>query len=277
MNVYKLKYCGKRIKSVMANVSVAAICTIFVAGCVPGPSNDRFPNLKADLATLSTVDVVLDVTVLADIKGDAIGIDRENHLTTISEWKAAIQKKFNEIGAGVNFIHAGSGVFHSNDPDTQYFYSENYKSTGEVFRGYELPMPIGEPDNVAFLRKVLQEAEEYNKKKISGDETLAPVVFAGIPPFFVESGAERLVVVKIFRNNVSFGKRLGMNVLAEAMMMPVGGGESVGVSPSDGIGTAISMAIVDTSTGRLIWQTRATDSKTTVNAVLAAVLKRLDL
>ena len=276
MSLYKLNSNVKRVRSVIINVSMAAICTIFISGCILGPTNDRFPNLKADVAALSTVDVVLDVTVLAEIEGDAIGINRENHLTTIRESKAAIQEKFTKLGAKANFIYAGSGIFHSNLPDTEYFYSKNYKSTGEVFRGYELTIPIGEPENLAFLRTVALEAEKYNRKKRKRDANIEPLHFKNIPPYFNESYASRLAIIRIFRNNVSFEKNDGKSAFAETLLMHAGGGFSVGMGPTYGLKTAVSIALIDTRTGRLIWQTWTTDARSPTDAVLDSALSRID-
>lgn len=225
---------------------------LLFTGCVSKPV-DRFPDLAENRAAFKEVDMVLDVTILADIEGKKLGIDKAKHEKAIADTKLALIETFAEAEIKANFIHAGSGVFFIAEENQAYFYTEGFNGTDEEFVGYTIDNELGDEQHINFLRKVNDDAANFAPTLAEGETKVAPLIFSEIPAYFSALPTGRLMVIKVRTGEISTAKSIGVGLTTGLLTAVLSGGTYVATSSAVS-NTEVNLSVINTQSGELIWQ-----------------------
>ena len=148
-------------------LTISVMC-IFMGACAS--PRDRFPGFIEQVSGKTSIDVVIDAVFFSDIEGSALGFNSSRNAEALEEIKTSVTKSLAERGFSVEFLDVMNGVFYEKMPEVNYFYSSNWKSTGEDYVGPNVDVsesPWSSPDMTSFLRAVVKEAQNISNDGIS--------------------------------------------------------------------------------------------------------------
>lgn len=232
-------------------------CCVFLVlgGCA---TVDRFPTKSDDYSAIKEVDIILDLTVISDIRGSKLGIDIQKHKLLTKEIKQLLAQRFAEKNIKANFIYAGSGIFFEKAEDLKYFFADNFKDTDIPFDRYEHVVSFHDEKVLKFLKKVDSEGILFAPKLEEGAQKVNPLFFTDIPDVIRELPSERLGVFKVSVFLVSKLKSFAWGAATGAISLAASGGTILAINTGVSA-THANFTLIDTNTGRLLWQNSQTE------------------
>ena len=222
---------------------------LFVSGCA---TIDRFPQVSEKTQQIKSVDIILDVMVVNDIKGEKIGINQEKLKTSLETAKLAVETFFREKNIQINYVHAGHGLFFAPENLSDYVYSKDWESTGQEFDGFKLDNAVADASNKEFLIQAMESAAKYKPETSDKNATIAPLVIANFPESLRSQPSDHLVVIRSYATDIGNAKSIGTGIMTGVISAVISGGTYIAVSTPQSSSVA-EVGIFNTNSGELVW------------------------
>lgn len=240
----------------MKNTFFLLSLIVMLTGCAVTP-NKRFPTFANDVQQIRTVDVVIDASVLADIDGDDLGVNKQVNEAALAKTKNAITQLFLQKGIKANVVFTSVGLFLKSDEETKIFFSNDFESTGEEFTkplASDESSPWLSEQSKEFLTKlhsrgmVENKSNSKRKKKIKA----AKVMPQDIPPFVTEMQSDLLAFIRIGGAEISMGKSVGVGIATGILTAILTGGAYIATSTPVS-SSSVYLTLFDVKQSEVVW------------------------
>ena len=232
---------------------------VFASGCSMTPSK-YFPKFSDQAKEIKDIDIVLDVFIESDIKGESVGIDEAKHEQALVLAEKTVIKEFEKRGYKPNIVYSGYGLMFENDQEKSYVYAKNGKSLNVAFDGPKkcdygdkwLAGPIKK-----FFKGIVETASSLGSKDRRKPAVKYAYSFDEIPDLVEDLPSDYLAIVHVDVVEVGSGETHGPGMATGFLSAALSGGLYV-YSNSYSTASNVNFAIFDMSEdeGRLIWSTR---------------------
>lgn len=233
----------------------------FSVGCATTPKT-RFSEFYEVDSHTPNIDVLIDTVVLSDISGNDIGINKEKNSVAYSLANSSILSLLEVRGYSPNILYQGNGAFYEMVEDTNYFFSEDFKSTEVPYTGID----VLESDQVwvnddikTFISRLSEYAPLQNKKqrrkssrKKKVEDEIKPISVDEIPNSVMQLPGDTMLVVRAYAGEVSAGKSIGTGLATGLLTAALTGGMYVYVAAPIS-GSSIEIIAFDKKASKIVW------------------------
>lgn len=237
---------------ILKTIALGIVLFTFITGCAVTPEM-RFSEFYERPSHPGSVDVVIDTVVLSDIAGSDVGFNAEKNRVAVESVSEGVPNLFASRRFEPNVVFEGNGAFFERGEDTEYFYCEDFRSTGEIY----LPPVLApehaqwaDPEVQAFMRRLLERARVANLKKSS--RKVPPITNEEIPAYIQSLPSNYLALVTVGGGEIGAGKSFATGLLTGVLTAALTGGTYayVGTSVS---GTRVDIVLFDKATSSVVW------------------------
>lgn len=254
------------------------LATLVISGCAGLTPQKRFPSFSEQIQHVKNVDIVMDVTILSDIEGSKLGINKENNVKTLEKMKQTLTTELKKRGYQPNFLFSSNGLLLEQPEEKQFFYSKDFSSTGEAF---DQPMTENKnsdwlkEENKKFFTKAIKMAKAKNSSNRSKSKKAVKMTYADIPENVKALRSDLLVLVKGSVGEVGMDKTIGSSILTSVFTAVLTGGAYIYASAPVSAST-MDIAIIDLKKPAVVWHNRTKGGDTaTLNSALVSAITPL--
>lgn len=224
----------------------------FVTGCAITPKT-RFAEFYERPSHPKTIDVVLDTIVLSDIAGSDIGFNVEKNTEAVKAVSESVPNLFASHHFQPNVIFQGNGAFYDWPEDREYFYCNDFRSTGEPYLQSILPSedaPWADPEVRGFMKRLVERAQVANLK--NSNKKVPPIEPEEVPAYIKSLPSDYFAFVSVTGGEVGAGKSFATGMLTGLLTAALTGGTYIYVGTSVS-GSRVDVVVFDKTRSSVVW------------------------
>ncbi|NKB75791.1 MAG: hypothetical protein GKR96_01810 [Gammaproteobacteria bacterium] len=228
--------------------SMTLIIAALLTGCVTTNGLTQFPEFAGHAKNINEIDVVVDLTILYDLRGKDLGIDLKDHQLTMDEMESEIRTGLEGRGYNANFIFRGYGLSFEQDPDITYTLAEDGKSIDQPFEGFE-----DSNERKTWASDEMKQFYKLLTENLSGPET--EITPDQIPQVVRQLEGDHFAYVRVNIGEVGGGKTAGLMIATGVLTAILTGGLYIHTSGAAS-NTVMDFSLVDIANNNIVWQNR---------------------